>query len=1218
MKKVLFLVVVLAMLVSLTIPFAAPAVATDSTSSATITTDKNKYSLPEPMLISGSGFTPGDTVNITVQLPGNNGLDSLSATADAAGSFLTVYSPPMIPGRYKIVATDNVNTAMTAATEADATNEDFYGWNMSSRGVYPTWPGDWTKGDLGKNWREGDWVSYVFILNGYDGAPLPSGFKIRYDFLQASSGGILVDLARNFSYKFRDPYSGSGIPTDVTPANFQTWRDGTFTPSEINVPCDGAGNPIPDGQNNPGDFAYFTLDSSAFGTIPTGQSLVIYFELHLAQTFVWSNGLESLYNNAPYNAWGGTRYASWTTTAWLGSGYVSGSSGHANEIGGGAKTVPIPVPPKPPGMVSGYKWQDNNMDGIWDAGEPALSGWRIYIYGTGDNSLFHDEMLTDGSGAYSFPNLTEGTWLIKEASQREVPASTGWQQSYPVVGSIQGSGTGIAVSPPPTGVSGCGWSVVLTDASPTQGNLNFGNYLYGCLQITKSLSIPAGVPLAPLDGTFTIHVAGPGGYSQDVNFTMVDGVITSTNPVELGNLTPGVYTLTEPSPPANWTPSGLGNVTVSAGASCATKTVTNTYVPGCLQITKSLSIPAGVPLAPLDGTFTIHVAGPFSYSHDVNFTMVDGVITSTNPVELDNLIPGVYTLTEPSPPANWTPTGLGNVTVNSGASCATKTVTNTYVPGCLEITKAVDFGTYMYPNTVSGNFTVNVSGPAGYTNSHVFQLVNGVLQAPTTWTLDNLIPGTYSVVEVNPGPYWTVTYNPASGNASVVSGTSCAGVTVTNKLIISPCTELTITADPPEVALNGFTTLTVTENNCGNVSLTNVQIVLSGDTSGILDCNSTSPIVFSGDTSNSCVLDPGETWQWTGIVVQVTTATGGNYTATGHGLDPFGNDITYPDFPKEQGNVTVGLWKPQTVVTITPSVWETSPGENVILTITETNTGDVALGDAYVVLDPGNITLTSPYSTVPGNFTYFTGTDTGSDGNLSVLENWTWEYPYLITADTTFLVTGHGIAPGNVDITFPAYPSERGNATVTVTGNLTRTQGFWATHLEFTTYVFNKYTGNPPDGNESTPGYIDLGWLPPITNINDLMGVFWANNAKNSDGSKRDALCQAREIASNQALAAILNSSIPGGKALPAGYSLTQIASILHGNNITAIQTLNSVLDAYNNSGEDVAFDSSLPPTGHANPQGAKSIAHIPFADCSNSIGLPLAAVVNSGNGKKK
>jgi len=743
-------------------------------------------------------------------------------------------------------------------------------------------------------------------------------------------------------------------------------------------------------------------------------------------------------------------------------------------------------------------------------------------------------------------------------------------------------------------------------------------YVPGCLQITKSLSIPAGVPLAPLDGTFTIHVAGPYSYSHDVDFTMVDGVITSTNPVELDNLIPGVYTLTEPSPPANWAPSGLGNVTVNSGASCATKTVTNTYVPGCLQITKSLVIPPGVPLAPLDGTFTIHVAGPFSYSHDVNFTMVDGVITSTNPVELDNLIPGVYTLTEPSPPANWTPTGLGNVTVNSGASCATKTVTNTYVPGCLEITKAVDFGTYMYPNTVSGNFTVNVSGPAGYTNSHVFQLVNGVLQAPTTWTLDNLIPGTYSVVEVNPGPYWTVTYNPASGNASVVSGTSCAGVTVTNKLIISPCTELTITADPPEVALNGFTTLTVTENNCGNVSLTNVQIVLSGDTSGILDCNSTSPIVFSGDTSNSCVLDPGETWQWTGIVVQVTTATGGNYTATGHGLDPFGNDITYPDFPKEQGNVTVGLWKPQTVVTITPSVWETSPGENVILTITETNTGDVALGDAYVVLDPGNITLTSPYSTVPGNFTYFTGTDTGSDGNLSVLENWTWEYPYLITADTTFLVTGHGIAPGNVDITFPAYPSERGNATVTVTGNLTRTQGFWATHLEFTTYVFNKYTGNPPDGNESTPGYIDLGWLPPITNINDLMGVFWANNAKNSDGSKRDALCQAREIASNQALAAILNSSIPGGKALPAGYSLTQIASILHGNNITAIQTLNSVLDAYNNSGEDVAFDSSLPPTGHANPQGAKSIAHIPFADCSNSIGLPLAAVVNSGNGKKK
>jgi hypothetical protein len=383
-------------------------------SSATITTDKTKYSLGETMIISGSGFTPEGAVTIMVQLPGNNGVYTLEpVTTDVTGTFQTPFYPPMIPGRYKITATDGIDTAKTAATEADAENEDFYGWRMSDRTPgYPDWPGQWDKGNLQKEWREGDWVSYVFVLNGYGEAPLPSGFKIRYDTLQASSGAILVDLVRNFSYKIRAPYSGSGYPTDVTPANFETWRDGTWVPSEVNVPCDNAGNPITNDEAAPGDFAYFTLDSSAFGTIPTGQSLVIYFELHLARTFVWSNGLESGYNSAPYNAWGGTRYATWTTDAWVGSGFVSGSSGHANEIGGGAKTVPIPIPPQPEGVIDGYKFSDLDNDGLpREGGEPGIEGWRIYIVGQDpDGLLLTGSVLTDSTGFYSIPNLTAGTW----------------------------------------------------------------------------------------------------------------------------------------------------------------------------------------------------------------------------------------------------------------------------------------------------------------------------------------------------------------------------------------------------------------------------------------------------------------------------------------------------------------------------------------------------------------------------------------------------------------------------------------------------------------------------------------------------------------------------------------------------------------------------------------------------------------------------------------
>ena len=82
--------------------------------------------------------------------------------------------------------------------------------------------------------------------------------------------------------------------------------------------------------------------------------------------------------------------------------------------------------------------------------------------------------------------------------------------------------------------------------------------------------------------------------------------------------------------------------------------------------------------------------------------------------------------------------------------------------------------------------------------------------------------------------------------------------------------------------------------------------------------------------------------------------------------------------------------------------------------------------------------------------------------------------------------------------------------------------------------------------------------------------------------------------------------SVPGGKSLPnfsygsSNYSpltLAGIRAILSSSDINAIKALNGVLDAYNSSGDSVAFDPSLPPTGKANPQQAQTIADIPWAD---------------------
>src|SRR5262249_20625529 len=83
-------------------------------------------------------------------------------------------------------------------------------------------------------------------------------------------------------------------------------------------------------------------------------------------------------------------------------------------------------------------------------------------------------------------------------------------------------------------------------------------------------------------------------------------------------------------------------------------------------------------------------------------------------------------------------------------------------------------------------------------------------------------------------------------------------------------------------------------------------------------------------------------------------------------------------------------------------------------------------------------------------------------------------------------------------------------ASCDVIGGATRTQGFWATHLDYTSHVFLS-------SNHNNGAPIDLGWVV-LRDPGDVFGLFWANNARNSDGSRRSTLCQARMIASAQAL----------------------------------------------------------------------------------------------------
>jgi len=444
---------------------------------------------------------------------------------------------------------------------------------------------------------------------------------------------------------------------------------------------------------------------------------------------------------------------------------------------------------------------------------------------------------------------------------------------------------------------------------------------------------------------------------------------------------------------------------------------------------------------------------------------------------------------------------------------------------------------------------------------------------------------------------YDTTVNVDTNNTVTVTATDAEDRTVTAtdwaiNYVVSPdiCVVKTVDCNNDSVFLKedmGYAGDTahwkVNVSNCGDSNLTNVVVT---DTNGN---NFGAPFDLAVGESKEFNYD---------TTVNVDTKNTVNVTAT----DLLGGTVTATDWAI---NYVVS---PHTTLTVVTYVYDTVLG-NVEINISDCNDGDDPLTDPCLNLRANGVVYDGCMNdTAPE----FVGGDDSGDGILDPGECWEWYVVVTISETTFFEAWGYGVDSLGNPVTYDpdtgeGMISEYKNFTVEV-GNATRTQGFWATHLYvppdgtmgFTEYVFNKYTGNPPDDNESTPGYIDLGWKL-VESIEDLMGIFWANNAKESDGGKRDKLCQARIIASQQALAAILNSAMPGGAPLPADYSPSKIADILaleNGYTIDDIKTLNTELTKYNEAGDSYALDPSLPPTYRADPKHAKEVANITFADC--------------------
>ncbi len=274
---------------------------------------------------------------------------------------------------------------------------------------------------------------------------------------------------------------------------------------------------------------------------------------------------------------------------------------------------------------------------------------------------------------------------------------------------------------------------------------------------------------------------------------------------------------------------------------------------------------------------------------------------------------------------------------------------------------------------------------------------------------------------------------------------------------------------------------------------------------------------------------------------------------------------------------------PHTTITITPNTLETLPGENVILTISDTNDGDVDLTDNTISLNFNG--ATTSYTHLSPEFD--ASSDTGADGIMSPGETWTWVITVLINSDTTFNVSGDGIDPLGTHVS-PAtgFSSEFGTVTVKVVGT-TRTLGFWQTHTGFTSYVFGSAS--------ATPFFVGSGTHKgTLTSAGQVFGGFFAPIPKTSTGAKRSSEDQARITLLQQLLAAKLNCAAFGCSSAVQAQIIAADAAYAAGNK-AAIMSFVSILDAYNNSGDANAIPSTLPATGKATPAASKTLADIPF-----------------------
>jgi hypothetical protein len=197
-------------------------------------------------------------------------------------------------------------------------------------------------------------------------------------------------------------------------------------------------------------------------------------------------------------------------------------------------------------------------------------------------------------------------------------------------------------------------------------------------------------------------------------------------------------------------------------------------------------------------------------------------------------------------------------------------------------------------------------------------------------------------------------------------------------------------------------------------------------------------------------------------------------------------------------------------------------------------------------------------------------------------------------------VSGTGGSTGLGDLnTQTATISLKGGDTITCvfenTGQgVTRTQGFWATHLRLSDIAWFGGTnyGHTFLGVAAVAGIGDASICGrPIDTDGKLMGAFWSSVSTKSTGAKRSSLDQAKMQLLQQLVAAELNAVAFGS--VPSSGSFAAWETALCGTDLNAIKTAQQQAASFNSQGDSSTFT----PGTSADSKTARSVANLAFWD---------------------